>query len=423
MVNVRLYNFNKRKNSTKRPDTASGGDLVQGEVKSDFTPLAPVITFNMPDPTAVPTYNYAYIAEFGQRCYFITDWLFVSGLWRATMAVDVLATYRDAIRASRQFVARSKTLNPGTLIDGNYPTLTTVVRSDNTITPTAFWGTDYYSGTIILSVVGSSGSNIGVNTYYAMSVPCFGYFMAAMLNSPNWLNISGDEISENLQKALINPTQYITSCIWIPVNWEQAVYYSGAPGSDLTKTIRCGWWDFGLPTGEGTGAYTARILHNPFVLNYDYGRHSAGWTLPKHPQAAQRGKWLNLSPYSRYTLAFPPFGVFELDTTDLVDATELNIRVTVHYYTGDATLIVSIPDPNFPTQQNELLRVNSNIAVQIPTGQIAMNLGNFDNALYVGAAAAGTELGNMFVEAVTADQTTRSTPSAHSSTSHSSRRK
>lgn len=401
MLEITLFNFEKRKNSTKRPSTSTGTYLmVFGEVKEDFTPIAPVITFNFADPTQVPTYNYAYIPAFGNRYYFVSDWLYVSGLWRASMSIDVLATYRTEILASRQYVARSKTANPGDVIDASYPALAQTVRSDLTFDPANFWGASYQDGTIVMSVVGSSGYNIGANTYYAMSVQSFAYFMSAMLNNPNWLNISASEISQDLQKALIDPTQYITSCLWFPFYWEDVVYNSGAPSSDISKIIRCGWWDFELPTGEGTGRYIARRLHNPFTYLYDWERKSGGWTLPKHPNAATRGKWLNLSPYSKYTLTFPPFGVFDLDTTDLVNATELSFAVTTHLYTGDSVLIVTVNDPDFPTQNREILRVNSNIAVQIPVGQVAVNLSNFDNALLAGAAAGAVEVSSIITESV-----------------------
>lgn len=413
--NILLFSFEKKKNSTKRP-VLSDGTTMSGEMKSDFSPLAPVVTFNLSDATHIPAYNYAYIAEFQQRYYFITDWLFVGGLWRATMAVDVLATYKDDILSSNQYVSRAKSLNPGDIIDASYPALTSITRQQDVTTMSSFWGTSYESGTIILGVVGSSSYTVGANTYYAMSVLAFSYFMGQMLNNPNWLNISATEISTDLQKALINPTQYITSCIWLPLFWEDVVYYDTSIPSNFTKTIRCGWWDFQMPSGEGTGAYTARILHNPLSLYYDYMRKTGGWSIQKHPQAATRGKWLNLSPYSKYTLYCPPFGVFDLDTVDLMNATTLTLEVKVHYYTGDAVLRVLIDDVNFPNQNIPILKVNANVGVQLPVGQIAMNLTNFDSALTAGAVAGISEIAAMWSEN-SATPVKDSSPSKHSTTS------
>lgn len=421
MVNVRLYNFNKRKNSTKRPNT-SGGDLVQGEVKQDFTPLAPVITFNLPDPTAVPTYNYAYIAEFGQRCYFITDWLFVAGLWRATMAVDVLATYQSTIFASQQYVARSKWFPNHDIIDGSYDTLAGASFDTQELSQANLWGADYGSGCFILGTISYSGANVGAITYYAMSWSCLDYFMGELLSNPNWMNISASEISEDLQKALINPLQYVVSCLWIPAKWETFIYYN-SPGffdSDLTKQIKLGWWSFDLPTGTGTGEYTARTLHNPTYDGVEGipDRISANFTfnITKHPQAATRGAWLNMAPTSKYTLTFLPFGVFDLDTTDIKNATFIRGVVTLHAYTGDATLQLFVIDQDNNSQC--ILTTETNLAIQIPIGQIAMNLGNLDNALLAGAAAGVSELASMWSGAKTTQQTARSTPSPHSKSTH-----
>ena len=417
MVNVRLYNFDKRKNSTKRPNT-SGGDLVQGEVKQDFTPLAPVITFNMPDPTAVPTYNYAYIAEFGQRCYFITDWLFVSGLWRATMAVDVLATYQSTIFATQQYVSRCKWYPNHNIIDGSYDTMAGASFHTNTKEQSALWGADYGQGCFILGTIGYSGGNVGAVTYYAMSWLCCQYFFSMLLGSPSWMNISASEISEDLQKALINPLQYVVSCLWIPAKWETFIYYNSPDyDSSLTKSIKLGWWDFELPTGTGTGEYTARMLYNPTIRGAndhpDMVMETFDFTIQKHPQAATRGEWLNMAPTTKYTLTYLPFGVFDLDTTDLKNATTLRGVVTIHAYTGDATLQLFVDNSN-----TAILTVTTNLAIQIPIGQIAMNLGNLDNALLAGAAAGVSELASMASGAIVNQQTVRSTPSPHSKSTH-----
>lgn len=401
MVNVTLFNFEKRKNSTKQPSTSTDTFVMLfGEVKSDFTPLAPVITFNLSDPTQVPTYNYAYIPAFGNRYYFITDWLFVSGLWRATMAVDVLATYQSAILASQQYVARSKGYPNHDIIDGSYDTLAGATFDTQELSQASLWGADYGQGCFIMSTISYSGANVGAVTYYAMSWLCAQKFFQDLLSSPNWMNISASEISEDLQKALINPLQYVVSCIWIPARWETFVYYNSPTfDGDLSKNIKLGWWSFDLPTGEGTGEYTVRRLHNPTFGSQQGGapdRISANFTftIPKHPQAATRGAWLNMAPTSKYTLTYLPFGVFDLDTTDIKNATFIRGVVTMHAYTGDATLQLFVVDGNNNSQC--ILTTETNLAIQIPVGQIAMNLGNLDNALLAGAAAGVSEVASMY---------------------------
>ena len=188
-----------------------------------------------------------------------------------------------------------------------------------------------------------------------------------------------------------------SSCIWIPARWETFIYYNSPTfDGDLSKNIKLGWWSFDLPSGEGTGEYTVRKLHNPTFDTVEGGTpdrisSTFSFNITKHPQASSRGAWLNMAPNSKYTLTFLPFGVFDLDTTDLKNATTLRGVVTLHAYTGDATLQLFVDNSN-----NAILTVTTNLAIPVPVGQIAMNLGNLDNALLAGAAAGVSEVASMY---------------------------
>lgn len=417
-VTVYLFNFNKKKNSTAQP-TLSSGTQLSGEVKEDFTPVAPVITFNLSNPNTVPTYNYAYCADFNNRYYFITNWLYVKGLWRATFACDVLATYKSEILASRQYVARSKSLNSGKLIDASYPTLANSVRQTQSYPQTSLWGTDFEDGTFVLGIVNQSGYNIGAVTYYAFAYTGFRLFMAMLLSGISWANISTSEISEELQKALINPTQYIVSCVWLPINGFDFVvrYDTGTENLryDVTNIIHLGWWSFSL-----TGGNVARILHQPTRIADDYVVRTFTFNIPKHSQQSQFGVWLNLAPYSKHVLYFLPFGVFELDSYDICNATSITLEVIMHAFNGDATLRVFVDDPNFPGTLHMILQTSAQVGINIPIGQIALDAGNLESGLIAGAAAGVAEVAAMWSEN-NASVATKSTPSPHSKTSRRSK--
>ena len=71
-MNIRLYNFTKKVNSTKTPSDA--GVLYQGCIKDDTCSImTPVITFSL-SKTVAPTYNYCFIPDFN-RYYFIMDFV------------------------------------------------------------------------------------------------------------------------------------------------------------------------------------------------------------------------------------------------------------------------------------------------------------------------------------------------------------
>ena len=105
---IELYQCNKKPNSTKRP-TNNVGDpfhIVSGIILDGTSITNPVVTIEQTSQYDVRDYNYARIPVFN-RYYFITNITTDKNLWILTMAVDVLATYRDDIRSSSQYVLRS----------------------------------------------------------------------------------------------------------------------------------------------------------------------------------------------------------------------------------------------------------------------------------------------------------------------------
>lgn len=422
MFSVSLYNFSKKTNSTARPTTPSLTE--QGEIKEDFTPLCFEMTFSFSDNAQIPAYNYAYIADFS-RYYYITDWVFVGGLWRGSFTVDVLATYKDNILASNQFVARAAGEKQDALTDTSYPTISGSnqgLSGDVTQAQDVFWGITpagnqdmFDKGTIILGCLGNSGNNVGSITYYAMAVSGFKNLVSALLSNINWASIS--DISTDLQKALINPFQYVASVVWLPFDAIHFVTQSGAPNSDITSSIYLGWWNFSIAQGGNV----ARILHNPTTFGWDYARRKAYLSIDKHPQAAARGQWLNLSPYSKYIFTFLPFGRFELDTTDLYGFEYLGYEVQVHSYTGDAVLYLYAAHDNQGTSDKLIMQMNANVGVPLPIGQIALDIGNMDSMLQSAAIMGATEIAQQLSGSPILSQSSASGgPASHSKTSHSS---
>lgn len=420
MIETYLFTFAKRRNSTLQPNLNAGVE-VEGEIKHDFTPLALAITFNLQNKDQIPAYNYAYIPDFS-RYYYITDWVFIGGLWRASLTVDVLATYRRQIRASSQYVARAAGAKLEGLIDSAYPTIggSGLINADQTLTQWDFWGTSQYpvsfdDGTIVLAVVNNSGANVGAITYYAMGVPGFKRLMSAMLSDISWANISVSEISDGLQKALINPMQYIASVMWIPLNAIQVVVNSGAPNADVVTDIKLGWWSFSIAQGGNV----ARILHSPFTLQRDYYAVKKYFDVQKSGQSNTRGQFLNLAPYAKYTLTFLPFGVIDVDSAELYGRDYLGVEVRIHLYTGDAVLMLYASNDNQGTSDKLITTINANVGVPLPIGQIAVDIRNIDSALTSAALMGASELAvNLSSAPVKAAPQTGSTTTNTSGFSH-----
>lgn len=367
--------FMKPANSFKVPPSnypAFLKPVYNGEIKGDFSPLNPVIRFRGISAQSMPTTTYCYIESF--RRYYFMSWAFVSGFWEASLTCDVLGSFKTEVLATTQYVKRSASnINLAVSDASNYPSIYSRGGAINYIQQADLWGVQFYEGTVVISVVNCSTYNIGANTYYAMSYTSFNALMFALLNSPNWLQIDTSEISAELQKALINPTQYITSAVWLPIN--STSFVDGGPASDISTTIRFGWWEFNLQSN-------VRILHAPFGQNDSWSR-TVTFTLANHPQYT-RGHYLNLAPYTKRTLEFQPFGCVDLDTTDLMLQDNITCRVFIHSYTGDAFLYVY----NGETVQDSRLiaSLQGCVGIPLPVGQIRIDAGKFKSAVIGGAA-------------------------------------
>ena len=94
-MNVLLYNFAKRKNSTKQPDPTTA-TTISCQLKDAAAVMNPVLQFNpatsgFSTPFNPSQYNYAHLPLFS-RYYFIDDWVWLNGLWECHLTVDVLAS-------------------------------------------------------------------------------------------------------------------------------------------------------------------------------------------------------------------------------------------------------------------------------------------------------------------------------------------
>lgn len=368
-----LTTFEKRRNSTIQAIFPQGTQY-QGEIKGDFSTLELEMTFDFGDPINEPKQNYAYILPL-KKYYFITGWAFVGGLWSCHLVEDVLATYQAEIQEHHAYVLRGSEDKSSDYIDTTYMQKGASSREYVELGPATFWGGSLNSGTVVCGIVGYSANNIGAVTYYAMNYTTFNNFMRTMLSSISWAAISSSEISEELQKALINPVQYIVSCHWLPVPLSS---HTGL----YTTTVNLGWWSFSLSSQAVCLTVPNAIINKNATLS-----------MLRHPKYNQPGAgFVKFSPYSQYTLKFLPFGVFELDTAALAHSSNgvIYLSVSMTPLTGDAVLDVSIDDDS--NRKHSLLTVQSNVGVPIPTGQISANLSNFDNALLLGGVAGAQDL-------------------------------
>lgn len=340
-----FYQFAKRTNSTKRP---SGGHEFGIDLKAPCNIIDPEIKIaTQNDPTG---YNYCYLPTFS-RYYWVKNWTYADGLWKASLTVDTLASYRDQIGYSTEYVVRSSAQYDGTISDGLYPA-SAKVQSVTTAFQGGFAET-ISGGFFVIGFIAKAANSIGAITYAVMTPTNAKKLSAKLLTDVSYLSIDNTEISDSLTKVLFNPYQYIVSCNYFP--FDIAKITAHLP---LVSKVDFGWWSIDVPC---------------WILGEDNNKltKSVSVSIPKHPQAVSRGGYCNASPYTDYTIFLQPFGVIPLDASKLWGAVTLSIQYMVDLFTGDSILRIFTNSNQLVHETTAKLGVPiqlSNITFDIPSG-------------------------------------------------------
>lgn len=340
-----FYQFAKRTNSTKRP---SGGQEFGIDLKAPCNIIDPEIKIaSQSDPTG---YNYCYLPTFS-RYYWVKNWTYSGGLWVASLTVDTLASYREQIGNSTEYVTRSSAQYDGTISDGLYPA-SAKVQSVTTAFQGGFAET-ISGGFFVIGFIAKAANSIGAITYAVMTPTNAKKLSAKLLTDVSYLSIDNTEISDSLTKVLFNPYQYIVSCNYFP--FDIAKITAHLP---LVSSVDVGWWSIGVPC---------------WILGEDNNKltKSVSVSIPKHPQAVSRGGYCNASPYTDYTIFLQPFGVIPLDASKLWGAVTLSIQYMVDLFTGDSILRIFTDSNQLVHETTAKLGVPiqlSNITFDIPSG-------------------------------------------------------
>lgn len=312
--NVNLYTHSKRDNSTKRPSVS--GTTYACVMKHGCGILNPTITLDLGLSSDPSQYNYAYIPAF-ERYYFIEEWYFEERLWTAQLKVDVLATYKSEIGDSNLYVLRSANESDGDIIDTLYP-----CETGSSFDSSVF--SNPWQGEIFVVGIVNKNGQFGSLNYYAMTRGQLANMCTKMCNSDDIINtiyhFDPTEISPGLQLSLVDPLQYIKTCVMIPVDGPEI---SDAPSVGNIPVFN---WD---SESSGKGITT----HSRIYKNYSF-------TIKKHPQTNSRGNYVNSAPYTSITLTIPPFGCIDIDTSVTCNASTLNVEVEVDPTNGKGILIV-----------------------------------------------------------------------------------
>lgn len=350
MINAVFASVTKRTNSTLVP-SLTGGETIPISLKDPCSIMDPKVLITHSNPTS---YNYMYIAMFN-RYYFVNDWTSDHGMWIASCTVDVLASFKSSILARHEYVLRSASEFDGAVVDTAYPA--TVNRDFQRVPPhqTITSELEYFPFQQGLSyIVGITGcvtyeagqstdalreyskSMVGSVSYYWLSrgelYALIKYLLSQDALQDMW-NIS--DISDNLQKGIIDPLQYINTVVAVPFDRVLDNEFDATQGT-ATRHIYYGYFSIActdLPDWDGHSAWVE--LYKPFV---NHQMECSFRLNANHPYASTRGKYLNFSPYTEYQMTFEPFGNFVLDPKNFEDAVGLKCVIDFEGVTGIGTL-------------------------------------------------------------------------------------
>lgn len=336
-LQVTLYNFSKRENSTKTPLTSDTTALTLRNVniKQECSFIEPSLLFSPDIQEGIEfnpaQFNYVYIPLW-QRYYFITDWVFLNSVWECRLRVDVMGSFKSAIGDTSAYVIRSYSDFNTNIIDSFYPA-TSNVQINRQNVESEIERTTIPSGCFIVGVINNDSAiqtHVGSVCYYALDQTNMKNLMTYLFSGSIYDSSNIEEIGEGLFKSLFDPFQYIVSCMWFP--FPNTVPAGSSPS---LATLKVGYWSV-----TGCQGYPVRLIVKEF------GFHSQS-AIGHHPQQATRGNYLDKAPYTRLTLYYPPFGEIPIDTNYMRfygtgESNWLYGKIYLDFITGQADLRMSI---------------------------------------------------------------------------------
>ena len=381
-IQVNFYKHTKRINSTALPSWSAGdfGTLV--ELKDAVNLFSPTLVLStdvfssdgekLKNPME---YTYCYIPDF-KRYYFVQSWSWILGRWECSLEVDVLASFKTEIGNTTAYVTRSASDCDPVVIDKKY-VAKGEIRHYQSTQGNSPWSINIKtaginSGFYVVGIANNDVNAIGAVAYYGVSVTAMRDFMNIMYSAPSWLNITDASLSTDLQKMMLNPLQYVVSCIWIPTGLNTSGLYG-------MQTIPYGWWTLSLTNSVFYRLDSANMAK---VLTFYFN-------VQDHPQAGSNRKWLNFSPYTQISLEFSPFGMIPIDTVRLANSDGICCSVWVDYITGKSTLYIyrAVVENRSWVAKELIYETVSQLGIPIALAQMSVDMSNIGSAsTLVGAA-------------------------------------
>ena len=337
-MQITLYTFNKRSNSTKRPSGAGFSvDVLLKDGVSLYTP-----SFILKDYDA--SYNYI---KWDNRYYFIRDVVFErQNVYTVSCAIDVLRTFKDNILSTSALVKYSASDYNINISDHRLRTNPNAVYSVSSVALITNATTTGASGTYILQ--------------YVTSNPTFGMSGVVWCDYAKAMQISGALVNSSfldgadMVKEFGNAYNAVIGCRYVPFQWTPAA---------TTKEVYLGSYMTGIYAGVPLSKAQETTVNITIPWQYSDFR--------------------NNREYTSLLLFLPGYGVVDIAPEDVRGKTSLPITLTVDGITGEGTYIVG-----------DFFRATVNFSISMSIGTISgNNVGAMSGIINAGLSLAS---GNMF---------------------------
>ena len=334
-----FYSFSKRKNSTAIP--ADAGTEIEIKLKNGCSFLSPVFLLQ------AETFSYNF-CKFNERFYWVNDVISVrDNLFEVRCSVDVLASWKESIKATTAMVERSASDTDQNINDPRNVVTVQKNRTATNVYPEEF---DEGGSFILCTMSGSASDAVAesFSTLYGLNAGTLGA-LAQEFNT--------EDVYTALRQFMDNPLDTIVFCRWIPVPL--------VSGPTRIVPVKFGTYESSI-----TGTL---ITQNQKTFTVEL---AIPW---------QTTDFRAVEPYTEGSLYLPGVGEVLLNLEPLKGIAKLNLYVTIDYVTNGIHYTIADPATN-----NIYATYTGSVGVDIPISAVQSgNIGGVLAGLGTAVAAVG----------------------------------
>ena len=342
--------YSKRKNSTKQANLLTGT-----EIDINLLDASSIINPIFQTKTVPDNANYFYIADFN-RYYFVDVVTKISkDITEFKLEVDVMASFKSSIGSATAMILRSTTGYNVWIPDEEVYVSTekNVIQTVDDVSVGFADGTGCY----LLTVINEDGCATGFACQYFTDA-------AGLSNLANQLMNSS--FVQDVMKYSSDVSAGIVSLKWMPIDLPTSGFVTLSNYKVSNLQLSAAGYKI---TGGAYFLDGATTIAIPWRTDKDYRE---------------------ASPYTAAKLLIPMYGLVELNTSDLVGATNLYIQYKVDRSTGDVVVII-----NKDSAGQVLQTIEFNVAVEVPVATMTRDIGGAVSSISGGVnSAIGIAAGN-----------------------------